>query len=287
MLSTLRFLWSHPLTRRQRLATFSRYLRWQVGCRVLPYPVLVPFGENAHLVVERSMTGATGNVYVGLHEFEDMAFVLHFLRPTDLFVDVGANVGSYTILASKTVGARTICIEPIPQTFDRLRRNIVCNELQDRVTALQCVVGAAPGHIRFSADRDTMNQVVTDDYPGKSLMIEVQTLENLLKAHSGAMWKIDVEGFESQVLSGALDSLMNLTLNAVLLETNDQTVTQTMLNAGFQPARYAPFERQLSRGSADSAQAATTGNTLWVRDFDFVQQRCASSPTRRFVGVNF
>ena len=47
------------------------------------------------------MTGATGNVYCGLHEFEDMALVLHALRPRDLFVDVGANVGSYTVLGGQ------------------------------------------------------------------------------------------------------------------------------------------------------------------------------------------
>lgn len=46
------------------------------------------------------MTGATGNWYCGLQEYEDMSFVLHALRPGDLFVDVGANIGSYSILAA-------------------------------------------------------------------------------------------------------------------------------------------------------------------------------------------
>jgi hypothetical protein len=55
------------------------------------------------------MTGATGNLYVGLHEFEEMAFLLHFLRPGDLFADVGANVGSYTILAAVAVERGTHC----------------------------------------------------------------------------------------------------------------------------------------------------------------------------------
>jgi hypothetical protein len=36
----------------------------------------------------------TGNIYCGLHEFADMGFVLHFLRPGDLFVDVGANIAA-------------------------------------------------------------------------------------------------------------------------------------------------------------------------------------------------
>jgi hypothetical protein len=46
------------------------------------------------------MTGATQNIYVGLQEFVDIMLTLHFLRKGDLFLDMGANVGSYTILAS-------------------------------------------------------------------------------------------------------------------------------------------------------------------------------------------
>ena len=46
------------------------------------------------------MTGATGNIYCGLYEFLDMAFLLHFLRNGDLFGDIGSNIGSYTVLAT-------------------------------------------------------------------------------------------------------------------------------------------------------------------------------------------
>ncbi len=44
------------------------------------------------MVVEPGTTGATGNVYCGLHEFEDMALLLHILRKVDRFVDIGANI---------------------------------------------------------------------------------------------------------------------------------------------------------------------------------------------------
>ena len=46
-----------------------------------------------------------------------MALVLHVLRPDDVFVDIGANVGSYTILGGGAAGADCISIEPIPSTF--------------------------------------------------------------------------------------------------------------------------------------------------------------------------
>ena len=65
----------------------------------------------------RRMTGITGNIYAGLHEFADMAFVLHFLRGRRPVRRCGrANVGSYTILVSGVVGCRTIAFEPDPIT---------------------------------------------------------------------------------------------------------------------------------------------------------------------------
>ena len=60
-----------------------------------------------------------------------MGFLLHVLRSEDLFVDVGANVGSYTILACSVVGARGISFEPVPSTYKRLVENMRLNHLDE------------------------------------------------------------------------------------------------------------------------------------------------------------
>ncbi len=57
-----------------------RFAAWQIGARLVPGPVVCPFANGSWLLARPGMTGATGNVYVGLHEFADMAFVLHVLR---------------------------------------------------------------------------------------------------------------------------------------------------------------------------------------------------------------
>ena len=77
LLRSLIFILRHPLNRRHPGAALARWLRWQLGCRLLPGPAVVPFVNGLCLIVQRGMTGATGNVYCGLHEFEDMALVLH------------------------------------------------------------------------------------------------------------------------------------------------------------------------------------------------------------------
>ena len=108
------------------------------------------------------MTGATGNIQTGLHEFADMAFTLHFLRHTDLFLDVGANVGTYTLIASGVRKARTIAFEPDPQSMTSLRRNIDLNGLNGRVVLEQAAVGTEEGEVEFTIGQDTANHVTTE-----------------------------------------------------------------------------------------------------------------------------
>ena len=91
-----RFVRSHALGSRAPLRAFANILLWQLRARISRTAVRCRWIDGSILMVRRGMTGATGNLYVGLHEFCDMGFVLHFLRAGDLFVDVGANVGSYT-----------------------------------------------------------------------------------------------------------------------------------------------------------------------------------------------
>lgn len=126
---TLPYLWGHPLGSRHFLGTLLRYAGWQLRSQLRPGPMAMPWINGSALWVARGLTGATGNLYCGLHEWPDMAFVLHLLRPGDTFADIGANVGTYTVLASAAVGARTVAFEPAPETFAWLQRNLALNHL--------------------------------------------------------------------------------------------------------------------------------------------------------------
>ena len=204
LLNTIRFIAGHPLSRNRRLRNLARFAKWQIGSRLVPGPVAIDFVNDARLLVSVGMTGATGNVYVGLHEFEEMAFLLHFLRADDLFVDVGANIGSYTILAGAGVGARCIAFEPDPAAFTWMRRNIDLNGVNLRADARQSAVGSHAGKITFSTGQDTINHVLPDRelQPGAlaTQTVPMTTLDEALSAASPAMIKIDVEGYETEVI---------------------------------------------------------------------------------------
>ena len=107
-LQTIKFIINHPLNRGHKLTSILRYVKWQIGSRLVPGAVVFEWINGSKFIVRNGATGLTGNIYTGLHEFSDMGFLLHVLRPADLFVDIGANVGSYTILACSAIGARGI-----------------------------------------------------------------------------------------------------------------------------------------------------------------------------------
>lgn len=162
LLATCRYIASHPVNRQRKLSALLGFVRWQLGSRILDREVVFEWVEGTRVVVRRGETGLTGNVYCGLDEFRDMAFVLHVVRDEDLFIDVGANVGSYSILACGARGAHGLAFEPVPETYERLIRNVRLNDLSGRVVAMNIGVADVEGELRFTVDENCMNHVATE-----------------------------------------------------------------------------------------------------------------------------
>src|SRR5688572_25821870 len=135
-LHKLRHALRHPLARDRKLETIKKFVQWKLGGALNPNPLVYPFVHDTMLLVNRRVAGDEMNLLTGLGEFAEMAFVLHLLRPQDLFADVGANIGSYSILASGVSGAHSIAVEPVPETYGMLLRNIALNGLQHLVNAV-------------------------------------------------------------------------------------------------------------------------------------------------------
>jgi len=273
-----RFLCNHPLTRDHRAAAFARLCRWQIESR-LRREVVVPWIGGIRLAARRGMTGATGNIYVGLHEFADMAFTLHFLRPNDLFLDVGANVGSYTLLASGVCRAKTISFEPDPQTMALLRRNIDLNRLHEYVVLEQAAVGAEEGEVEFTIGRDTVNHVTTGN-EGRTQRVLMRTLDSIVGLTPPTMIKVDVEGYEADVFRGARSVLNSPSLQAVITEGQGPADIAPLVSAGFVQYEYDPFQRMLSR----AARNRSGNNALFLRDSSFVAAKLVTSSSFRVLG---
>ena len=285
---------AHPLNRDNKLKAIARFVKWQVGSRMLSGEIIYDWVNGSRFLVRAGETGLTGNIYTGLHEFQDMAFLLHVLRPTDLFIDVGSNVGSYTILACAAIGARGYAFEPVPGTYKRLIENIRINHLEDRVKCMNVGVGREQGNIYFTSDMDTSNHVLaTGERNVTAIGVDVTSLDAVLGSETPAIMKIDVEGFETPVLEGALATLKKQTLHSVIVEIDvgenrygfDQSrAMEIMFDHGFKTYSYNPLERTMVNLQGKKPEY---GNTLFIRDVSLVLERIKSSSRITVLGKQF
>lgn len=293
LFTTLKFILTHPLNQGQPGRALTRFAAWQLRSRLATGPVVHHWLAPAKFLARAGETGLTGNIYTGLHEFPEMGFVLHFLRPTDLFVDVGANVGSYTLLACAAVGARGIAFEPVPETYRRLQANMALNHL----TCVHCInqaVGAQAGQLQFTRDRDTTNHVLAvDEWGAATLTVPITTLDIALANEMPILLKIDVEGYETPVLEGGLQTLAQPGLLALILELNgsgqrygfdEAKILAKLIAHGFQPYHYQPLQRELVPLQGKNLNS---GNTLFLRNLALVQARLASAPRWQLHGHDF
>ncbi len=267
----------------------SAFTRAQIGARLVSGDVCVPLPNATRLLVPPRMKGAVHFIWPGLYDFEEMSFVLHYLRPNDLFVDVGANIGIFTILASGVVGAHTLAFEPAPCAFDFLLRNIRLNNLTSLVDARHAALGSHPGKIRITTGLGTENYVLLDKNPSESVEVELSTLDSLDVNYDTVVAKIDVEGFEQEVLGGARNFLARTSLQAMIIERvgnadrfgqNEGALHEYIRSLSLTPCAYEPRTRSLHRLS----DSAGSGNIIYVRNLEKANERLRQAPAYRFAG---
>ena len=272
------YAWNHPFARQDRLGTYGRILRWQWRSRTTRGAVVTRWVNGARLALRHGQSGATGNLYYGLHEYADLAFFGHFLREGDVFADIGANAGSYTVLAGGVAGARVLSFEPVPATMAALRANVDLNDLGARVELHEVALGAQPGVARFTCDEDAMNRFADAQEAGAAITVSVDTLDARLADRGVVAMKVDVEGAEERVFAAAGRVLAEPQLVAIEVETARPAVRRTIEGAGFREAWYDPRRREL----AGRPNGLRQNNHLFVRNHDFVAARLRSARALQF-----
>ncbi|WP_306886273.1 FkbM family methyltransferase [Amorphus orientalis] len=150
-----------------------------------------------------------------LPEAEERAFVLDQLQPGDLFVDIGANLGVYSVstAARGPQGIHVVAFEPHPVSQPRLALNLAANGLTDRVTIEPVAVGPTRGTTTLwanasgNAGRASLHAFDGDRSLGFD--VDIVPLAERLADYSApvGVLKIDIEGFEDQALLPYVDSV--------------------------------------------------------------------------------
>jgi FkbM family methyltransferase len=181
---------------------------------------------------------------LGLFQTEVLQSILTHLQPGDCFCDCGAHVGIFSLVAATHLGkgGQVYAFEPSPPTYERLATNIRhTNGFPCRVEAFPVALGASEAvmdmYVSSQHGWSTLDQQATKVQLDRGAQIAqvakvpVDTLDNFfmgpIKRRFPQVIKIDVEGWEEQVLSGASTLLRAHPPRAIIIEKNDYILAET------------------------------------------------------------
>ena len=170
--------------------------------------------------------------YTGTYEKGTLHVLNHILKSNDVFVDVGANIGLISIYAAQKVGSKGIvhAYEANPETFTIMENNIELNELHNIIKPLKIAIGASEGKGLIFDNWEVNRGAETMFQPkekSSSHEVAIKPLDSLLRPNSKIKAiKIDVEGFELEVIKGAKNILNKPNAPILIVEYSEECLTR-------------------------------------------------------------
>jgi FkbM family methyltransferase len=207
---------------------------------------------GAKIIANPCRSIGQGILTTGVHEIAVSEALARLITPGDIVVDAGANVGYMTVLAAMLAGSagQVLAFEPHPELYDILQKNVAQVSESSQMANIQLhsiALGEQPGTAALQlpenfAANDGIAQIVPAGAVNQrsltgSLAVAVTTLDTVLAGRMANVMKLDVEGFEPQVLAGAQRTIAQQGIRHIVFEDHDVTnsaVVQLLQQAGYQ-----------------------------------------------------
>ena len=200
-------------------------------------------------------------------------------QPGEVLVDIGANVGMYTIWAAKTRGVRVYAFEPESQNYALLYRNIVLNDLSRQVVAY---CAAVSDEMLFSLLHLSVFQVGGSCHSfGEKVDFKLERRESNTSQGSISTTldylvengvvpvpdhiQIDVDGLEHKVLAGGRKVLADRRLKSVLVEINTNLDLHRKIIADMRALGFDYSQEQVARSLRSEGAFTGVGNHVFTR----------------------
>ena len=169
----------------------------------------------------------------------------------ETFVDVGANVGYYslmTALENKDNDVKVVAIEAHPETYSALLRNIECNGLEEIITINMAVADKKQEMVMYEkhttegiqmAGNSSICEVFDEE---KSIHVQCDTLDSILAGYKADVLKMDIEGAELMALAGASRVLRGLRKIVVEIHGDNLAAVQSILEDNGFEITVIPYE---------------------------------------------
>ncbi|MBP9762650.1 FkbM family methyltransferase [Patescibacteria group bacterium] len=236
----------------------------------LPNGQAIRMVQGSPMLLNLNDQGISTELYLtGVHEANSTNFIRQELKPGMTIVEIGANIGYYTLLESKIIGetGKIIAYEPNPENFHALKINLMLNHLEERSECYPYAVGAESGtNLFYTASKGNLSSFAKrDDRLCDYKAIEVKTvaLDDVLHEKFD-YFRMDVEGYEWAILAGMKRILsapdapygMYIELHSELLKSFDQSAESLVRLVGTYGYRVKKaFFRGAASPSVDSTEA--------------------------------
>ena len=241
LLNTIRQIWYcdsvHPAK------GLWRHIGWQFRRMLRLFPCELTIAGSRLYVPRAGGVAALVNA-MGEYDFNNMNFLKWGLRGDGgTFVDVGANIGTYTLIASELPEAKVVSIEPHPSTFESLKHNVQLNG-RHNVRCLNAALSSENADLRFTdLSESALNSVVLSTGNGhKALLVKGRRFEGVCREFGliPDFVKIDVEGHERLVLEGFGD--FRASAKVIFVEGGDRPEVRSWMEvAGYSGPWYIHF----------------------------------------------
>ena len=152
--------------------------------------------------------GAHG-YWLGSYEHDKRLAVEKGVKSGDVFYDIGANVGYFSLLAAKLSApdGKVVAFEPLPRNIAFIQRHIALNKLQQRIMVIEAAVSDHSGTAFFDPDISTSKGHIAQEGQLEVQLVCIDELVSEGRIPLPDVMKIDVEGAEAEVLRGAMQTL--------------------------------------------------------------------------------
>lgn len=192
-------------------------------------PAIVEIAPNVKIICNPSNSYGSFIVYAKWPEYAELKFISSILNEGDTYVDVGAHIGDSSLLAAKKVKTGiVIACEPTPEIYNELVANVRLNNFEGTIVPVQKAISDRIGTSFFSLESESeINHISLKKIAGISIKVATTTIDFLYKEYQLkkiTLLKIDVEGFELEVLKGAKNSLNSKKIEMILFEVNPSVI---------------------------------------------------------------
>ena len=246
----------------------------------------VPMADGTTMSLPMTSSQSWRALFTGRYDAEIIRMLADFVRPGSLVVDIGASVGLYTVplaAAARRAGATVLAVEPMPRNTAFVQANVARNGLDSVVDVRCCALGARSGALEMHSEGGGVGNAAATagvdaaemgrhDRAGSQSHVEtvpMLRLDDVLEgiARRVSLVKVDVEGFEFEVLAGA----------EAMVE-RDRPVLYTEMNPDWLASRGVPagaLDDWLRRHAYRAQEVATEHCDRWsdrrrivLRDID-------------------